>query len=244
MIKNHNIIACIPARKSSSRLPQKLMSDIGGKPIIQHVYEKAVETGLFTAVYIAVDAEMYNFVTFTENKILTGEHTSGSSRISEAVKDIECDYVINIQGDEPFINTKMLKTLIDGLENSQIATLGFQITEVANIFDENKVKIVINKDNNALYFSRAPIPYMRNTPKEEWLQKGEYIEHIGIYAFKKSILTSLYPTERTALESTESLEQLNWLHRGYSIRCILTKEKTISIDTPEDLEYARQYFEC
>lgn len=238
-------IGIIPARYASTRFPGKPLADIHGKTMIQRVYEQTLLA--IDEVWVATDDERIKTAveTFGGNVVMTSaEHQSGTDRIAEAVATIsksnqqEYDVVINIQGDEPFIQPEqieLVKACFDS-PNTQIATLVKQISTQEDIFDPNKVKAVINKDLKALYFSRSPIPYQRGVEKEEWLNSGTFYKHIGMYAYKSEVLQEITQIEQSSLELSESLEQLRWLENGYWIQTDITEHESIGIDTPEDLE--------
>jgi len=231
----------IPARYHSSRFPGKPLTIIGGKPMIQRVYEQAKKT--IDTVYVATDdGRIADIVkAFGGNVVMTSsKHLNGTSRCYEAITkiNINTDIVINIQGDEPFINPKQLLEITKIFEqyNTGIATLIKPITDFTELFDPNVPKVTVNNKSEALYFSRSPIPYFRNLPKEKWLEQHTYYKHIGIYAYKKNILKELVNLTPTPNEKNESLEQLRWLEHGYSIQTGTTVFETISIDTPDDLK--------
>jgi 3-deoxy-manno-octulosonate cytidylyltransferase (CMP-KDO synthetase) len=235
-------IAVIPARYGASRFPGKLMHRIGDKTIISMVYSNAVATGLFDAVWVVTDSDEI------EQEISKGgglvkrsqkEHQSGSDRIAEAVADMEAEVVINIQGDEPFIDAKPLQELIEAFndEKVKVASLMKRFGPEDEPENPNQVKVVCNKLGDALYFSRSPIPFRRNKQSEL-----PYFRHIGVYGFRKDTL--LYFTQWPVgdLEQTEMLEQLRYLENGVSIRMIETESTSIGIDTPDDLLRARAFY--
>jgi len=241
------ILGVIPARYASTRFPAKPLADIGGKSMIQRVYEQVKKSEQLTKVVVATDhITIYDHVTgFGGEVVMTKEeHMSGTDRCYEALtlQKEEFNYVINVQGDEPFIKPEqidLLAALLDGI--TFIATLVKEITESETLFNPNVVKAVVAKHGNALYFSRSPVPHIRNTPEDEWLQKAKFFKHIGIYAYRTDILEKLTQLETSSLEKSESLEQLRWLENGYSIKTTETKSETIGIDTPEDLQRALEY---
>ena len=239
-------IGIIPARYASSRFPGKPLINIGGKTMIQRVYEqvsKALEW-----VYVATDDErIFNHVQSFGGKVVmtSNDHKSGTDRCSEAIKIIQAseeekhfDVVMNIQGDEPFIKPEQLRILMGCFEDStvQIATLAKLIEVEEEIFNPNVVKIILNKEGNAIYFSRSPIPYIRNEKQENWQQSFAFLKHIGIYAYKISILKQLTMLAPSSLEIAESLEQNRWLENGYSIYVKTTKFETFAIDSPDDID--------
>ncbi len=234
-------IAVIPARFGATRFPGKLLKTIGDKTIIRMVYENAISTGLFDQVLVVTDSDEI----FEEIKKHGGavkksiaEHASGSDRIAEAIKDIDTDIIVNIQGDEPFIVKKPLADLLQSFEDEkvQVASLMKEFSSDEEIDNKNLVKVVCNAKNDALYFSRSPIPYKRNATSSH-----PYFRHIGVYAFRKDTLLQFTQWPLGILENAEMLEQLRYLENGISIRMIKTDMNTIGIDTAEDLEKARLY---
>lgn len=237
------VIAVIPARYASTRFPAKLMEDLAGKTIIRRTYEATLATGLFDDVFVATDSELiYNEIINHGGKAVMSikEHESGSDRIAEAVKDIEADIVINVQGDEPFVSKENLEKLIDIFQRDEtkqvdLASLMTPIDEWTTIENPNNVKVVVDDTNTALYFSRSVIPYPRD--KEV---KVQYYQHIGVYAFRKEALLEFTTLPMKFLEASEKLEQLRYLEYGKRIKMAITKHLGIGIDTPEDLERAKQ----
>lgn len=235
-------IAMIPARYEASRFPGKLMKDLCGKSVIVRTYEATVNSHLFDAVYVVTDSDIiFNEVTANGGKAIMSvkQHESGSDRIAEAVENIECDVVVNVQGDEPFTKTEPLKKLLevfelDALRKIDIASLKIQLTELDEINNPNNVKVVTDEQDCALYFSRAAIPFAR----EEALAK--YYKHIGIYAFRKEALMKFTKLPMNELEKTEKLENLRFLAHGFKVKMVETEEIAVGIDTPEDLETARR----
>lgn len=235
-------IAVIPARFAATRFPGKLMQKIGDKTIIRMVYENAVATGLFDQVLVVTDSdEIFNEITIYGGsvKMSLGEHASGSDRIAEAVTNIDVDIVINIQGDEPFIKKEPLAALIKSFEEKdvKVSSLMKVITQEADIINPNIVKVVCNNKNDALYFSRSPIPFKRNISSTQPIYR-----HIGVYAFKKQALLEFTTWPQGNLEQAEMLEQLRYLENGISIRMVETTSTSIGIDTPEDLDLAKAYY--
>jgi 3-deoxy-manno-octulosonate cytidylyltransferase (CMP-KDO synthetase) len=237
------IIAVIPARYASTRFPAKLMQDLGGKTVILRTYEAAIETQLFDDVFVVTDSDLiFNEIIVNGGKAIMSikEHESGSDRIAEAVENMDVDVVINVQGDEPFINKEPLEKVIEVFKNDtdkkvDLASLMFEIKDKAEIENPNNVKVIIDQQGFALYFSRSVIPY----PREE--NAGvRYMKHIGIYAFRKEALMDFYTLPMLSLEASEKLEQLRYLEYGKRIRMVETSHAGIGIDTPEDLEKARK----
>ena len=237
------IIAVIPARYASTRFPAKLLQDLGGKTVILRTYEAAVSTNLFDDVFVVTDSELiFDEIISNGGKAIRSikDHESGSDRIAEAVQDMKVDLVINVQGDEPFIDKKPLEELIQVFKNDHdkkidLGSLMFEINETADINNPNNVKVITDQQGFALYFSRSVIPY----PREE--QVGvRYMKHIGIYAFRKEALLDFYRLPMLTLEASEKLEQLRYLEYGKRIKMLETSHSSIGIDTPEDLEKARK----
>ena len=237
------IIAVIPARYASTRFPAKLMQDLGGKTVILRTYEAAQQSHLFDDVFVVTDSDMiFDEIVSNGGKAIRSvkEHESGSDRIAEAVENLEVDIVVNVQGDEPFINTLALEKLIAVYKNDtdkkvDLASLMCEIKEEDEINNPNNVKVVVDQNGFALYFSRSVIPYPRD--KNVGVR---YMQHIGIYAFRKQALLDFYNLPMKSLEASEKLEQLRYLEFGKRIKMVETTAKSIGIDTPEDLEKARR----
>ncbi len=238
-------IGIIPARYESTRFPGKPLVEIFGKTMIQRVYEKVSKSQLLDEVWVATDdSRIANHL--TEHKIpfiLTDSNIStGTERCLVAARKLGYlsseDILINIQGDEPFISSNQINLLLHAFNHpdTQIASLRKQIDRLPQVLNPNSVKVVCDESDFALYFSRSPIPYVRDTIQDQWLTVAKFYKHIGIYAFKYGVLEDLSSLEKTELEKLESLEQLSWLSHGYNIRMIITKEESPSIDTPNDLE--------
>jgi len=237
------VIAMIPARYEASRFPGKLMQDLHGKTVIARTYHAAVNTGLFDEVYVVTDDDrIFNEIQNIGGKVVRSqkEHECGSDRIAEAVENMEVDIVVNVQGDEPFIDTTSLTKLLEvfnmpGAHQIDLASLKTELLEQDEINNSNNVKVITGKDDSALYFSRFPIPYPRETSI-----KTKYYKHIGIYAFRKSALMDFYRLPMLPLEASEKIECIRYLEYGKKIKMVETSVKTIGIDTPEDLEKARK----
>jgi len=236
-------IAIIPARYASTRFPGKPLVDIQGKPMVQHVYEKAVASGLFEKVIVATDDEriQQTVIGFGGAVVMTNSnHQSGTDRCGEVINLLEKEYdvVVNIQGDEPFIHQSQLEELTDLFKSTpaQIGTLKKRLSNVGDVFNPNVVKVVAGIDKRALYFSRNPIPYVRDSDQSDWLSKQQFFKHLGLYGYKSEVLKELVKLEPSELEKSESLEQLRWLENGYSIFISETHHESIGIDTPEDLK--------
>jgi 3-deoxy-manno-octulosonate cytidylyltransferase (CMP-KDO synthetase) len=236
------IIAVIPARYASTRFPAKLMQDLGGKTVILRTYEAAISTNLFDDVFVVTDSDLiFNEIISNAGKAIMSvkEHESGSDRIAEAVENMDVDVVINVQGDEPFINKKPLEELIEVFKKDtekkvDLGSLMFQIADKEDISNPNNVKVITDQQGFALYFSRSVIPF----PREENVGV-RYMKHIGIYAFRKEALMDFYRLPMLSLEASEKLEQLRYLEYGKRIKMVETTNGSIGIDTPEDLEKAR-----
>jgi 3-deoxy-manno-octulosonate cytidylyltransferase (CMP-KDO synthetase) len=238
------ILGVIPARYASTRFPAKPLVDIAGKTMIQRVYEQVKKSTLITDVLVATDhQEIYNHVISFGGKVcMTKEsHVSGTDRCFEALtlQPVSYDYVINIQGDEPFIKPEQIDLLAGILDGkTEIATLAKNIESAEQLFNPNIVKVVVGQNGNGLYFSRAAIPYLRNQPETDWLAFHAHYKHIGMYAYRTDILKKLTDLPVSVLEKAESLEQLRWLENGYKIKVAETTLETIGIDTPDDLQKA------
>ncbi len=237
------IIAVIPARYASTRFPAKLMQDLGGKTVIRRTYEAALATNLFDDVFVVTDSDLiFDEITNHGGKALMSikAHESGSDRIAEAVEHMDVDVVVNVQGDEPFINKEALTSLVDAFKQDMdqkidLGSVMFEIFDEKEIENPNNVKVITDQNGFALYFSRSVIPY----PREKNVGV-RYMKHIGIYAFRKSALMDFYKLPMLALEASEKLEQLRYLEYGKRIKMIETDKGSIGIDTLEDLEKARQ----
>ena len=239
-------IAIIPARYASTRFPGKPLAMLGGRPVIQHVYEKAVKA--LGEAYVATDDErIYQTVTeFGGRAVMTcTDHKSGTDRIEEACEKIgtDADVIINIQGDEPFVATSQIETLKSLFDHpqTQIGTLGKRFESIEAVMNPNSPKIVTDREGFALYFSRSVIPYVRGKEQQEWLRHFPYLKHLGIYAYRRDILREVTQLPQSPLELAESLEQLRWLENGYRIRVGITEVETVGIDTPEDLQRAETF---
>ena len=237
------IIAVIPARYASTRFPTKLLQDLGGKTVILRTYESAINTHLFDDVFVVTDSDLiFDEIVSHGGKAIKSikEHESGSDRIAEAVENLDVDIVINVQGDEPFIDAEPLAKVIEVFRNDldkkvDLASLMREITNEEDINNPNNVKVVVDQNGFALYFSRSVIPY----PREKNVGV-RYMQHIGIYAFRKEALLDFYSLPMQSLEASEKLEQLRYLEFGKRIKMVETKHVGIGIDTLEDLEKARK----
>ena len=244
-------IGIIPARYASTRFPAKPLAMLGGKPVIQRVYEQVA--GILDDAYVATDDERIEAAVkaFGGKVVMTSvHHKSGTDRCYEAFQKVGegFDVIVNIQGDEPFIQRSQLETIKTCFndEATQIATLvkpfvpadGYDALE-----NVNSPKVVVNKQMQALYFSRSIIPFQRNKERQEWLAGHTYYKHIGLYAYRAAVLKEITSLPQSSLELAESLEQLRWLENGYTIKVGISEVETIGIDTPQDLARAEQFLQ-
>ena len=239
-------MAIIPARYASTRFPGKPLAVLGGKTVIQRVYEQV--SSVLSEVYVATDDQrIYDCVEgFGGKAVMTREdHKSGTDRIEEAVEKIgtDADVIINVQGDEPFIQPSQVETLMHLFDapETQIGTLGKLFESMEAVENPNSPKIVTDNRGFALYFSRSVIPYIRGIERNDWFGQYPFLKHLGIYAYRREVLAEVPRLPQSSLEKAESLEQLRWLQNGYRIRVGLTDVETIGIDTPEDLQRAEQF---
>lgn len=238
------IAAFIPARYAATRFPAKLMQVLGNKPVIRHTYDNTLATGLFNEVYVVTDSDIiYQEIVSNGGKAIMSQkpHESGSDRIAEAVADMDMDIVVNVQGDEPFVQKAPLEKLLHVFEGEsgksvQVASLMQVLQDQALVQDPNYVKVVVDRNNNALLFSRSVIPYPRSTEAAI-----TYYEHIGVYAFRKEALINFTNWPMTPLEAAEKIECLRYLEYGIPIKMVVTGYMGVEIDTPEDLIRAEQY---
>ncbi len=249
---SHQFAGIIPARYASSRFPGKPLALIGNKPMIQRVYEQASK--ILALIYVATDDKrIYDSVhSFGGKAIMTsGQHQSGTDRCAEAVikineeTGVNVDIVVNIQGDEPFIKPEQISALINCFEDDsvELATLIRKVEPDDDIFNPNQPKVILNTKGDAIYFSRAAIPYIRDFDKTEWTENHVYYKHIGLYAYRTDTLKKITILPRSPLEISESLEQNRWIENGYSIRTAITKWENMGIDTPDDLVKANLLLE-
>ena len=247
----YHFAGIIPARYASSRLPGKPLAMIGGKPMIQVVFEQASRS--LDKVYVATDDERIRDAVreFGGTAVMTsGEHRSGTDRCAEAVQKIielegsEIDVVVNIQGDEPFIQPSQIDQVTACFEDEtvEIATLIRKVVPGEDISDQNAIKTIIDLSGNAIYFSRAAIPFVRDAAPGKWTFMYPYYTHLGVYAFKTATLAKITSLPQSTLEKAESLEQNRWLENGFRIRTAVTGYESICVDTPEDLEKANLFF--
>ena len=241
-----NFTAIIPARYASTRFPGKPLALLGNKPVIQHVYEQT--SSVLSDVWVATDDDRIREAVekFGGRVVMTrADHKSGTDRIEEAAEKTgtQADVVINIQGDEPFVQPSQIKTLMRLFDNAdtQIGTLGKHFENIEAVNNPNSPKIVTDKQGFALYFSRSVIPYIRGAQDNEWLSHFPFLKHLGLYAYRREVLHEITQLPQSSLEIAESLEQLRWLENGYRIRVGLTDVETVGIDTPEDLQRAEEF---
>ncbi|WP_027450077.1 3-deoxy-manno-octulosonate cytidylyltransferase [Xylanibacter brevis] len=239
-------IGIIPARYASTRFPGKPLAILGGKTVIQRVYEQVVN--VLGEAYVATDDErIFKAVEqFGGRAVMTrNDHKSGTDRIEEAAQKIktDADVIINIQGDEPFIQKSQLETVKHLFDDpqTQIATLGKPFETMEAVENPNSPKIICDVNGYAMYFSRSVIPYIRGKEQKEWIKHFPFIKHIGLYAYRREVLSEITKLPQSPLELAESLEQLRWLQNGYRIKVGLTDVETVGIDTPEDLQRAEQF---
>lgn len=242
-------IGIIPARYASTRFPGKPLTLLGGKPVIQHVYEKVA--AVLEAAYVATDDErIYDVVkSFGGQVVMTRtDHKSGTDRIEEAIEKIggEWDVVVNVQGDEPFVAKSQLDTICHCFDDptTQIATLGKPFESMEAVQNPNSPKIVVDNMGFAMYFSRSVIPYVRGKEMSSWLTHYPFLKHLGIYAYRKDVLRQVTQLPQSSLEIAESLEQLRWLQNGFKIKVGTTDVETVGIDTPQDLERAEEFLKA
>ena len=237
-------IAVIPARYAATRFPGKLMQQLGDKTVIRMTYENVVATNLFDDVFVVTDSDLiFNEIVSHNGKAIMSikDHETGSDRIAEAIQNIECDIILNVQGDEPFVNEKALADILTSFEGEMgktvdVATLKESISESEDINNPNFVKVITDINDFALYFSRSPIPFARETNFVP-----DYYRHLGIYAFRKEALLKFSTLNMRQNEKAEKLEQLRYLEYGMKIKVIETQSIGVGIDTPEDLERAKKY---
>ncbi len=233
----------IPARYSATRFPGKLMQDLEGKTVIRRTYEATVATNLFDDVYVVTDSDIiYNEITSHGGKAIMSKkkHESGSDRIAEAVRELDVDIIVNVQGDEPFTERESLEKVLNVFKNDEakeidLASLMVEINDWDEIINPNTVKVIVDQNNFALYFSRSPIPYPRD--KEV---ATKYYKHKGIYAFRKQALIDFYKLPIQPIEASEKIECIRYLEYGKKIKMVETNIEGVEIDTPEDLEKAKK----
>jgi 3-deoxy-manno-octulosonate cytidylyltransferase (CMP-KDO synthetase) len=243
-------LGLIPARYSSTRFPGKPLADIDGKSMIRRVYEQA--SSCFEHVYVATDDDRIknHVIEFGGKVVMTSpQHRSGTDRCAEAARiitnseGISFDVVINIQGDEPYIQIEQLELVCSCFtdKNTEIASLVKKISNAEDLFNPNIPKVILNNQDEAIYFSRSTIPYIRNAQVEQWLTKHTFFKHIGLYAYRYETLLKLTDLPPSSLEIAESLEQIRWIQNGFKIKVAETKLENLAIDTPQDLEKLKEY---
>lgn len=239
-------IGIIPARYASSRFPGKPLAVLGGKYVIQRVYETV--SSVLDEAYVATDDQRIfdAVIAFGGKAVMTRtDHKSGTDRIEEAAEKLatDADVIVNIQGDEPFIQPSQIETICHCFDDAstQIATIGKPFDTIEAAENPNSPKIVLDNNGYAMYFSRSVIPFVRGIEKEEWLQHYPFLKHLGIYAYRKEVLREVTQLPQSSLELAESLEQLRWLQNGYKIKVGTTEVETVGIDTPQDLERAEEF---
>ena len=236
------ILGIIPARFASTRFPGKPLIDILGKSMLQRVYEQAKKCAELTDIVIAIDDDRISShaKSFGANVVITkAEHPSGTDRSFEAYKksNKKYDYILNIQGDEPFIDPSQITLLSNSCDgNTELATLMIKCNNHEVLFDKGEVKITLNTNNEALYFSRMVIPFIKGVDEKEWHKHFNYYRHVGMYAYRTDILEKITKLKPSPLEIAESLEQLRWLENGFKIKCVETEHDSHCVDTPEDIE--------
>ena len=242
------ILGIIPARYASTRFPAKALVDIGGKSMIQRVYEQSAKATQLDQVIVATDDEriLNHVLDFGGKAVMTSEnHHSGTDRCYEAFTKTEglYEYVINIQGDEPFISPEPIDRLAEVLTgDTELATLVKVIDNDEILFNPNVPKAVLNKRNEVMYFSRQTIPYLRNKESQDWLSSHVFYKHIGIYAYRTDVLAQITKLPVSSLEKAEALEQLRWLENGYAIKAVITSDDSHGVDTPDDLDRVTKKF--
>ncbi len=236
------VLGIIPSRYQSSRFPGKPLIDIKGKSMIQRVYEQAKQSTLINELVVATDDQRIfeHVLSFNGNVLMTSNtHSSGTDRCGEVVQTYtDYDIIINIQGDEPLIRPEQLDSLLSAFKDSdvKIATLIKAMTDIEDVLNPNRIKVVLDVNSNGIYFSRSVIPYIANIKQSEWLNHFTFWKHIGIYAWRTDVLKKLVNLPISTIEKAESLEQLRWLYNGYKIKTVETKIETPNIDTPEDVQ--------
>ena len=243
------VVGIIPARYDSVRFPGKVLAEIGGKPMIQHVYERVSQAARLDRVIVATDDQRIKQVVeaFGGQAWLTRrDHASGSDRVGEVARQIPADYVVNIQGDEPFIAPAAIDAAVQKLQgrpDAVVATLVRKFTDAEEFLSRNTAKVILDRNDNALYFSRAAIPCMRDEAREaSWLAQHDYYQHIGLYVFQREFLLEFISWPEGRLERVEKLEQLRILEHGFRIVCAFTDYESLCVDTPDDLLKAQHFW--
>lgn len=246
MMPQKNVTVAIPARLASTRLPGKILLEIAGKSILQHVYERvrAVKQNI-NIVILTDDEKVFKIAEkFCDQVIMTSPECScGTARIVSVLDQLSGDWIVNVQGDEPFLDPQLLEQMIDhlGENDADILTPIREVEDVQELNNPNRVKVAVTDAGRALYFSRSPIPYLRGRDVIDWLQYGKFYTHIGVYGYSRRFLQQYPRLKADRLETMESLEQLRFLAAGYMIQTFITPYRSITVDTADDLAYARQY---
>jgi 3-deoxy-manno-octulosonate cytidylyltransferase (CMP-KDO synthetase) len=237
-------IAVIPARLGSTRLPRKVLADMHGHPMVWHVWNRASQARLIETVYVATDSEEVSAAVeaWGGHAIMTSpECRSGTERIASALERFDADLVINVQGDEPLLDPKLLDGMVEAWQADpcDLITPVYRIGTVEEIQASAIVKVARTLDGHALYFSRSPIPFVRDLPPEEWLAQHTFWGHVGVYGYRRNVLETYHELPASPLETAESLEQLRFLDAGYRFRTVETTYRPVAVDTPADLERVR-----
>jgi 3-deoxy-manno-octulosonate cytidylyltransferase (CMP-KDO synthetase) len=243
------IVGIIPSRYASTRFPGKPLINLNGKSMIQRVYEQAAESKYLNRVVVATDDKRIadHVISFGGNVVMTSpDHSSGTDRCREALHLLKENYryIINIQGDEPLISPAQIDELAVMLsdETIELATQMIKVKTRDELFDTKEAKIVLNTNNEALYFSREPIPFLKDIDKDRWHLHHPYYRHVGMYAYRNDVLDKITDLPVSALEKAESLEQLRWIENGFTVKCVLTEFESVCVDTPEDAERIKEFF--
>lgn len=236
--------AIIPARLASTRLPGKVLADICGKPLLKYVWERVMQAKNIEGVIVATDSpEVVEIVSAWGGKAFLTDPAcqSGTERIASILDQFEADLILNVQGDEPLVDPRMLDALVVGWISMpcDLITPVYLITSVDDLANPNIVKVARAQDGRALYFSRSPIPYVRDWPQEEWLERQTFWGHIGVYGYRRAVLEKYAELPASSLQKAESLEQLRFLEAGYTFQTIVTEYRSVAVDTPADLEKVR-----
>lgn len=239
------LIAIIPARLASTRLPRKVLADICGKPLVQRVWERVSQAKTINEVVVATDSqEVLDVVTGWGGRAMLTDPTcqSGTERIASLINQLDADLILNVQGDEPLVDPGMLDALVVKWMSApcDLTTPVYRIASAEDLHSPNVVKVARAQDGRALYFSRSPIPYIRDWPIEKWLERQAFWGHIGVYGYRKEILAAYAGLPASPLQQAESLEQLRFLEAGYSFQTVETTYRSIAVDTQEDLEKVRR----
>ena len=236
----HSVSIAIPARIGSTRLSAKMLADLNGKPLLQHVIERVKQVKNCQNIFVLTDFD--DIVSLAKKcgveAIMTSEQcTSGTDRIASILEKLQGNWILNVQGDEPFVSSELIDEMISATENLQADMLTpiFKISNVEELTNPNVVKVVLDNNNNAMYFSRSPIPFIRDAQQSNWLNSHTFYGHIGLYAYKRSLLSNYTSLQKSQLESAESLEQLRFLANNYKIATLLTSYRPFAIDTMDDL---------